>query len=97
MNIRVNINADPMKVLEIYYSPNPEIGVKEIEQLFSCGRTTAQRLRTVAQDAMIQEGIKSFNDYKVNTEVAFRAWNIDILKVENNYRKMMKLKSLQQV
>lgn len=77
--------------LRIYYQ-KPEIGCKEIKELFNVtSSTTISKLKNAARDKMSEKNIKTFGQYSVNTEAAYEAWGID---VENLTRRRKKLKEL---
>lgn len=76
--------------LEVYYKNN-DIGNKEIRQLFgniSC--TTIQRLKRLVIEKMEEKGVMRYNNYTVNTEVAYEVFGLDIDKLERKYAKMQK-------
>lgn len=82
--------------LRIYYS-NIEIGNAEMKELF-VGKTgkapsgsTLNRLKNEALQLMAKRNIKQYRAYKVNTEIAYEAWGIDIKSLEYKHNKLKKL------
>ena len=76
--------------IEVYYSNN-DIGTKELQQLFgtmSC--TTIQRLKRLVREKMEEKGVMRYNNYTVNTEVAYEVFGLDIASLERKYAKMQK-------
>ncbi len=77
--------------LKIYYA-HSELGNKEITALF--GRrssATISRLKRIAKKEMNTKGILSYGANKVNTEVAFDVWGIDVKDLEKRIRKLKEL------
>lgn len=79
------------KTVALYYA-KAEIGNKEIQELFSASRATAQKLKRMAKELMAEEGKKCITPNTVLTEVAFRAWGIDIAYYEKQLAKSYRLK-----
>ena len=82
-----NINT----ALKIYYT-NSELGNKEITDLF--GRrssATVSRLKRVVKDEMSIRSILSYGANKVNTDVAYDVWGIDVKDLEKRMRKIREL------
>ena len=77
--------------LKVYYS-NPEIGNKEIRELFGpmSTSTLANMKRTVLRE-MTERGIKSFRDHTVNTKVAYEVWGLDVDDLEKRRKKLQAL------
>lgn len=77
--------------LRVYYA-NPEIGNKEMVELFgSMSTATKTRLKKEVKDEMAKRGVKSFRDHTVNTKVAYEVWGIDITEIEKRRAKLIKL------
>lgn len=77
--------------LRIYYE-KPEIGCSEIRELFNVtSSTTISKLKNMARDEMLRSNIKTFGNYSVDTEAAYRAWCIDIESLEKRRVKLKKL------
>jgi hypothetical protein len=75
--------------VRIYYS-YPEIGNREIRELFGKkGETTFVKLKNLVKDEMRRRDMLSYGAYKVNTEVAYEVWGLDIKDLE---KRMCKLK-----
>jgi hypothetical protein len=77
--------------LTIYYG-NTEIGNKEITALFGSRSTaTISRLKKIVKDEMHKKGVLSYGANKVNTDIAYAVWGIDVEDLE---KRMKKLKTL---
>ena len=76
--------------IQLYYRWT-EIGNEAIRQLFGVGSNTALKLKKAAQEKMTKENIPVWDAKKVNTEVAFQAWGLDIKDIERRYEKLQKL------
>lgn len=83
-------SPDIEKTVALYYM-KAEIGNKDIQELFSASKTTAQKLKKIAKELMIEEGKKCITPNTVLTEVAFRAWGIDIAYYEKQLAKLYRL------
>lgn len=77
--------------LRIYYT-YPEINNAIINELFGgiCPNTCTKYKREVKR-RQIEEGIKTFRENSVNTEVAFEVWGIDIKDIERRRERLIKL------
>lgn len=83
--------ADIDTALRIYYT-YPEIGNKEIQQLFgTIGKSTIIAHKKAVQVKQIEDNIRTSQKNTVNTECAFKVWGIDVDDLE---RRREKLKSL---
>lgn len=94
MGRRLQLKADIETILRIYYS-NPELGTAEIKELFGdIAPSTITKLRNEAraETARQEEKILTFGSYTVNTEMAFKAWHIDIEDLEKRHQKLRRLK-----
>lgn len=80
------------KALQYYYNYT-EIGNAEIKQLFSCGDSTAIKLKKQAQKEMSKNTTKTWNPKSVDTICAYRAWGIDVKRLEEMVTKQKKLQS----
>ena len=67
------------------------IGRSDIRIIFGCKDFTAGRLKNDARDLEIEKGIITVVPHKVNSEVAYEAWNIDIKKLISNRNKLRNL------
>ena len=77
--------------LKIYYA-NSELGNKEINTLFGKRSSdTICRLKRIVKDEMNARDVYSYGANKVNTEVAFEVWGIDVEDLEKRMRKIKEL------
>ena len=89
MNIPQITSID--NALRIYYH-YAEIGNKEIADLFGKrSSATILRLKKMAKTQMSEKGVLSYGANKVNTEVAFEVWGIDIKDLEKRKKKIREL------
>ena len=77
--------------LKVYYE-NAEIGNREINFLFGNRSTaTVSKLKKLVKLEMIKRDMPTFNAYKVNTEIAYDVWGIDINDLEKRMKKIQEL------
>lgn len=76
--------------VRIFYSC-PELGTKDIMELFSCSPSTANRLKEPVRKLQKERDILTFTDHTVNTQCAYEAWHIDIKEMERRAAKLSKL------
>ena len=83
--------ADAATCVRIYVE-NHEIGSKEIRELFGpIGASTVSKLKKDALELMTKRNVIRFASHKVNTEVAFEAWGIDIADLKRRLKELQKL------
>lgn len=75
-----------------YFYSNQEIGNKEIKEMFGCGDNKAINLKKVVRDVMRERKTVCFDSTKVNTEVAFEVWGLDVKEMERKIKKLHQLK-----
>ena len=89
MNIPEITSID--KALQIFYR-NPEIGTKEMEQLFTKkSKSTINRLKRIARNQMLEDDVYTQGMYKLNTASAYKAWRIDVKDLELRRNKLLEL------
>ncbi len=76
--------------VRIFYQYN-ELGISEICDLFSCGRSKAGQLKTYANAFARSEGIIPRCNAYVSTDAAFRAWGLNIASLETRMKRAEKL------
>ena len=93
MGVRTPQIADIETAVRIYYE-KIELSSKDIQELFpgAKGASTITRLKGKARERMAEEGALVYNSRCVNTEVAFRAWGLDIEDLEKRLAKLRRLK-----
>lgn len=97
MGTRLRLKADINTILRIYYE-NTELGTKEIKDLFGdIAPSTVTNLKNKARalTARQEKKILIFGSYTVNTEMAFKAWHIDVDDLERRRQKLQKLNLLE--
>ena len=90
---RVPVLPSVEKAVLMYYE-KPLMKRKDIITLFGCSPSKASELKTEAMQQMEEDGIPVWNALAVDTETAYKAWGIDIGKLE---RQLVKLKKLQAI
>lgn len=89
--MRINPPADFELAIEMYYG-KVELSTADIRKLFNdCSVSSANKLKKIAKEAMDHEGKMAWNGGNVLTEIAYRAWNIDIADIEKRMSKLIKL------
>jgi len=77
--------------LQIYYA-YPEIGNKEITELFgNHSSATISRLKKAVKVEMDKQETLSYGMNKVNTNIAYIVWGIDIADLERRRKKLRDL------
>ena len=88
MNSRIRIKN--MKTAIDVYVNSPDIGTKEIQQLFDCSPSTARRLKRAVIEEQEKRGLSLYADGIVHTRLAFEVWHIDIKDILKRYREGQK-------
>lgn len=79
-------------ILETYYS-KVELSSEEIKKLFdNCSISSVNKLKKVAREQMAEDGKLPWDSRCVVTESAFKAWKIDIQKIEERALKISSLR-----
>lgn len=81
MNVNVPTSVNVDTAVTLYYSKT-EITTRDICAIFGCCKTTANLLKKQAREAQINDGVPFYNARAVNVETAFRAWGLDIKRLE---------------
>ena len=89
MNSRIRIKN--MRTAIDVYVNCPDIGTKEIQQLFDCSPSTARRLKQAVIEEQKSRGMALYSDGIVHTRLAFEVWHIDIKDILKRYREGQKL------
>ena len=77
--------------LKLYYN-HSELGNKEITTLFGQrSSATISRLKRIVKDEMNKRDILSYGANKVQTEVAYAVWGIDVRDLEKRMKKIKEL------
>lgn len=77
--------------LRLYYE-RLELSNKDIQGLFGVAPSTISRLKALVREAQERDGIQCWNINHVNTEAAYKAWGLDIQKMERNYKRLQSLR-----
>ena len=90
MNIPQITSID--NALSIYYNYS-ELGNKEIKELFgNRSSATIAKLKQAAKKAMDKQELCSYGMYKVNTNIAYDVWGINVADLEKRRRKLRELR-----
>ena len=78
--------------IRIYYE-YPELGNKEITELFGKhSSATVAKLKNAVKEEMIKQEVLSHGMNKINTEIAYQVWQIDVDDLERRVKKLRSLK-----
>lgn len=83
-------NPDIKTAVKIYYT-KPEIGTKEIMELFSVKGTKALQMKNEVRKVKAEKGVKVWLPHSVNTEVAFEVCGLNIINLEARLKKLQRL------
>lgn len=89
--VRVPQVRDIETALRLYYE-RLELSNKDIKELFGVAPSTISRLKALVREAQEREGVQCWNATHVNTEAAYKAWGLDIQKMERNYKRLQSLR-----
>lgn len=78
------------EALQVYYS-HLELSTGDIACLFDVSRTTALKLKRMAEQQMTEDEMIPWNSGCVLTKSAYKAWNLDIDEIEKRCRKLDKM------
>lgn len=84
------VTYDTETALRIYYM-YPEIGNRQIEELFGIKGSAALRRKNEARKYQMENGIKTSAPNVVNTTAAYEVWGIDVKDLEMRRGKLKKL------
>ena len=89
--VRIPQVQDLETAIRLFYERN-ELSTQDIKTLFACSVSTCSKLKHRAKEQMQEENTISWNASCVNTEAAFRAWGLDIAKMEQSLKRLRSLK-----
>ena len=91
IRVRIPQVQNARVALAIYYIKS-EIGNTDIKMLFgNMGQERITKLKAVARERMREENCPTYNARYVNTECAFKAWGIDVKRLEKDLEKIERL------
>lgn len=94
MRVRVPQIKDIRLAIQLYHE-RIELSNADIEILFGKhSSSTVAKLKNLARDKMVQNGVQAWNSQCVNTEAAYSAWGLNISDLENRYLKLVELAKL---
>lgn len=87
-----SLTNDIGELIQIYYE-NIEIGNAEIKRMYpGISGFTIAKLKSKAREVMAQRNVMPWEAYKVNTECAYEAWQLNIADLEKRFQKLQKYK-----
>lgn len=89
--VRVPQARDLETALRLYYE-RLELSNKDIQLLFGVAPSTVSRLKVMVREAQERDGVQCWNATHVNTEAAYKAWGLDIQRLERNYKRLQSLR-----
>ena len=91
--IKLQPIKDMQKAVLIYWN-YPEIGNKEIKELFGITSSAATaRYKKIALDYMTEHKVYARGYTCVNTKAAYEAWGIDVADLEERLKRIQRLKA----
>lgn len=88
INVRIPQLTSIETAIKIYYS-YIELSNANIKELFgNIAPATISKLKAKARQKMIENETPVWNANYVNTEIAFKAWGLDIVDLERRYHKL---------
>ncbi len=92
VRVRIPQITDIETAIRLYYE-RIELTNADIRELFgSLGSNTIAKLKKKARELMERENTPIWNAQSVNTEVAFKAWGLNITDLERRYKKLSSMK-----
>lgn len=71
-----------------------ELGCPEIQAIFNCSRSKAEKLKRIAREKAIEDNVRRIDLRNVPTKTAFEAWGIDIDDLEKRIDKLNELRRI---
>lgn len=93
MGVRIPQISDHRYAIELFYS-HTELSTGDIRELFKSAdgvRISGERalkLKEIARVIQRDTDVPIYDAQRVNTEIAYKAWGIDIQKLERAYKKL---------
>ena len=91
VRVRVPQVKDLEAAIRMFYEKSA-FGNKDIMEMFGVSASTADRLKKLARMQEEEEGIQCRNTRFVNPDAAFRAWSLDIGRMEASLKRLRELK-----
>ncbi|HCD70890.1 MAG TPA: hypothetical protein DEQ68_09730 [Ruminococcaceae bacterium] len=88
LNVRIPQITSLETAIRLYYERN-ELSNDDIRELFGkLGHSTVSRLKKAVVAETNARGTPIWNAARVNTEVAYEVWGLDIKRLENSLKKL---------
>lgn len=94
INVRIPQVTSIEMAIRLYYE-RTELSNAEIKALFGAGNNTVCKLKRKARELMIERDTPVWNAQRVNTEVAYEAWGLDIKDLEHRLKKLNALRGIE--
>ena len=92
INVRVPQVTSIETAIRLYYE-RTELSNADIKELFGhIANDTVSRLKRKAKALMLERGTPVWDAQRVNTEVAYEAWGLNIGNLEYRFKKLKALK-----
>lgn len=92
INVRIPQVTSIETAIRLYYE-RTELSNGDIRELFGhLGNDTVRRLKWKATELMTERNTPIWNAQRVNTEVAYEAWGLNIADLERRWKKLKDLK-----
>lgn len=72
---------NPAEAVRLYYTAT-ELSTANIQTIFGCSRSLAQKLKKRGREEMSLAGTPGFNSRMVNTKCAYRSWGVDVPQLD---------------
>ncbi len=87
-NVRIPQVTSLETAIRLYYE-HTELSNTDIKMLFGhLANSTVGKLKCKARELMQERNTPVWNPQRVNTEVAYEAWGLDIAKMEYRFKKL---------
>lgn len=88
------ISAPNVETAVRIYAEYSELGTEQIRELFGNNICDASilKLKQRAIEQMKKDGTATFGKYSVDTDSAYKAWNLDIKVLEARYKRLVRLR-----
>ena len=74
-----SVSAPKVEIAVMVYAKYSELGTEQIKELFGdISNSTVHKLKIRAREQMEKDGTAVFDKRSVDTDSAYKAWNLDI-------------------
>ena len=91
-HVRIPPIANLETAIRLYYS-RVELSTADVKELFpSVGKNTIAKLKQRVREVMAERNVLYYNARCVNTRTAYEVWGLNVNELEENFKKLQKLK-----